>query len=268
MEQRTPAEPQNRKPRLRLPFENRRQDAGAWAYDHRIGLCVTLIAYLVLAIAFVGSKIVIGRRSAETSVYIDLNTLADLEEERDRLQREVQEKMHQPQDFDWSQVKNVASNENSLNENLKVDRGNRASELNADAAAAAARMAANRSAYEQGLAEAEAIRQGGETANDRPSELSDRKVSGYVTVRLDVKEPVRRARDLKKPAYQCEGGGEVVVEIEVRRDGSISNARVLSGGDEYMREVALRAARQSTVNIDSSAPERQKGTITYLFIPQ
>ena len=48
-ERRTPA----RRPRLNLPFDNRRQDAGTWAYEHRVGLCVTLIAYLVLMIVFV-----------------------------------------------------------------------------------------------------------------------------------------------------------------------------------------------------------------------
>ena len=38
------AEGRPRRARLRLPFDNRREDAGEWAYDHRIGLCITLIA--------------------------------------------------------------------------------------------------------------------------------------------------------------------------------------------------------------------------------
>ena len=54
-----------RKPKLKLPFDNRREDAGSWAYDHRVGLCVTLIAYLVLMIVFVSSKIVVGRRASQ-----------------------------------------------------------------------------------------------------------------------------------------------------------------------------------------------------------
>ena len=33
-----------RRPRIKLPFDNRREDVGSWTYDHRIGLCVTLIA--------------------------------------------------------------------------------------------------------------------------------------------------------------------------------------------------------------------------------
>ncbi len=256
-----------RPPRLRLPFEQRKQDAGEWAYEHRLGLCITLTVYLILAIAFVGSKIVVGGRAAETTVYIDLNTLADLEAERDRLEQEVRARQ-QEQSFDWGKVQNVTSNENVLNENLKTDRGNKASELNAEAAAAAERMQANRAAYEAGLAEAEAIRRGGESGQSNDTRREDAKVAGYVTVRLDVKNPVRTARNLLTPAFQCEGGGEVIVEIEVRPNGEVSWARVVSGGDEYMREIALRAARQSTVNINPSAPDRQRGTITYIFIPQ
>ncbi len=256
-----------KRPRLRLPFDNKREDVGEWAYDHRIGLCITLILYLVLGIAFVTSKIVVGGRAVETTVYIDLNTLADLETERDRLEQQVRERQ-QEQSFDWDQVQNAASNENVLNENLRTDRGNHASELNADAIAAAERMRANRAAYEQGLAEADAIRHAGDSGSASDEKRQDAKVAGYVTVRLDVKDPVRTARHLVTPAYQCEGGGEVVVEIEVRPDGRVTSARVRSGGDDYMREVALRAARSSTVNIDTSAPEKQRGTITYIFVPQ
>ena len=72
-----------RRPRLQLPFDNRREDAGLWAYDHRIGLCVTLIAYLVLMIVFVSSKIVVGRRATTQGMYIDLQTLAELEQQRE-----------------------------------------------------------------------------------------------------------------------------------------------------------------------------------------
>jgi uncharacterized integral membrane protein len=43
---------QPRRARVRLPFENRKQDAGEWAYDHRLGLSVMVILYLVLGIVF------------------------------------------------------------------------------------------------------------------------------------------------------------------------------------------------------------------------
>ncbi|MFQ7503499.1 MAG: hypothetical protein ACLRMJ_11120 [Alistipes finegoldii] len=53
----------------------------------------------------------------------------------------------------------------------------------------------------------------------------------------------------------------MVVEITVNRAGEVVNARVQSGGDECMRESALRAARVSRFNIDQSAPARQQGRL-------
>ena len=245
-----------RRPRLKLPFDNRKEDAGVWAYDHRIGLCVTIIAYLVLMIAFVSSKIVVGRRPHTQGMFIDLQTLAELEKERDRLEQQVRERQQQDP-IDWKSVQNQVSNENALNEKLRDDRGTNAAALNDAAAEAERRMQANREAYEQGLAEERAIR-----------EHQDRKVKGRVTVSFSLTDPVRTSRSLNIPAYRCEGGGDVVVEITVNRAGEVVNARVQSGGDECMRESALRAARVSRFNIDQSAPARQQGTITYIFIPQ
>lgn len=253
-----------KRPRLRLPFEKRKQDAGSWTYDHRIGLCVTLIAYLVLMIAFVSSKIVVGRKPHTQGMYIDLQTLAELEQERDRLERLARERQEQDP-IDWRSIQNQVSNENALNEKLRDDRGTNAAALNDAAAAAEERMRANREAYEQGLAEERAIRQRRGAGED--SEHQDRKVKGRVTVSFSLTDPVRTSRYLAVPAYKCEGGGEVVVEITVNRAGDVTNARVVEGGDECMRSSALGSARRSRFNIDDSAPARQQGTITYILSP-
>lgn len=254
-----------RRPRIRLPFDNRREDVGSWAYDHRIGLCVTLIAYLVLMIVFVSSKIVVGRRASTQGMYIDLQTLAELEKERDRLERQVRERQEQDP-IDWRSIRNEVSNENVLNEKLRDDRGTNAAELNDAASEAARRMQANREAYEQGLAEERAIRE--KQGRDGDAEHRDHKAKGRVTVSFSLVNPVRTSRRLIVPAYLCEGGGEVTVSITVDRSGEVTAARVTEGGDACMRETALRAARSSRFNIDSSAPARQTGSVTYLFIPQ
>ena len=172
-----------RRPRLKLPFDNRREDAGTWAYDHRIGLCVTLIAYLVLMIVFVSSKIVVGRRASQQGMYIDLQTLAELEKERDRLEREVRERQEQDP-IDWRSIRNQASNENALNEQLRDDRGTNTAALNEAAAEAEARMRANREAYEEGLAEERAIRE--RRGREDGAEHRDRKVKGRVTVSFSL----------------------------------------------------------------------------------
>lgn len=254
-----------RKPRLKLPFDNRRADAGTWAYDHRIGLCVTLIVYLVLMIVFVSSKIVVGRKVSTQGIFIDLQSLAELEQQRDRLEQEVKERQENDP-IDWRSIQNQVSNENALNDKLKDDRGTKTAELNSAASEAERRMQANRDAYEQGLAEERAIRERNGAASG--DEQQDRKVKGRVTVSFSLTNPVRQSRRLEIPAYKCEGGGEVVVDITVNRSGEVTAAKVRSGGDECMRDMALRAARVSRFNIDETAPSRQTGTITYIFIPQ
>ena len=258
-----------RRQRMRLPFDNRKQDAGEWAYDHRIGLSVMVIAYLVLAIAFFASKIVIGSRPHMQGIYVDLQTLAELEAEKERLQREIE--LKQQQDIDWSAVRNRMSNDALLNENLKDDRGTNTSEINESAKDIAAGMAANRAAYEAGLAEAKSILEAERTKSDdggKSSKGQDAKYKGGVTVRYAFKDPVRMKRDLVIPAYKCEAGGQVEVAVVLNQGGEVISARVISGGDERMKEEALKAARASLFNIDNTAPARHSGTITYTFIPQ
>lgn len=254
-----------RRPRLSLPFEKKRRDIGEWAYDHRVGLCITVIVYLLLGIAFVGAKIGLGTRASRQEVIIDLGRLEQLRQERDRLEQEVRER--QQEQTDWDNVRNRTSNEHALNEALRDDRGTHTAELNASANEAQERMRANRDAYERGLAEARALGQrAGSEGNDE--KRRDKRYEGTVTISYAFSNPVRQGRYLENPAYLCESGGKVVVAATLNRNGEVVDARVLSGGDETMREAALQAARNSQFDINGAAPARHRGTITYVFIPQ
>lgn len=252
-----------RKPRLRLPFDNRKEDAGEWAYDHRVGLAVTLIVYLAVGIAFMTGKIVVGERQGVSTILVDLENLETLEQERDRLREEVEARLR---DEDWRNIRNEASNENALNEKLKDDRGTNTSALNESAEDVQKRMRANREAYEKGLAEAEAI--GKDKGEQSDSKVESHKVKGRVTVSYSLANPVRHHRYLDKPSYKCEGGGEVVVAITVNRSGDVIGAYIKSGGDDCMCRTALVSARRSKFDINNAAPAKQMGTITYVFIPQ
>lgn len=252
-----------RRPRLHLPFEKRHTDPGEWAYDHRAGLCALLVAALMLAIAFVAGRIVIDTRPHAQTIYIDLETLAQLEAERDRLERET--KRRAADDADWRRIQNLVSNEQAREEG---ERGSSGAAPTAEAQALEERMRANREAYEKGLAEEQAIRSA--KRSEKAGTETDQRVRGRVTVSYSFAAPVRRhqAGRLEVPAYRCEGGGEVVVAVTLNRAGDVTAARVVSGGDACMRETALRAARDSQFNIDGGAPARQDGTITYIFVPQ
>lgn len=256
--------PRQRKARLRLPFDNKREDPVNWIYENRIGLCVTIIVYLVISIVFVSAKIGASKREVPNTMYIDLGAVELLEQERDRLLEEVRRKNNE---FDWKSVRNLSSNENALNENLEDEKGTDVSELNAAAEAIEKERRANREAYERGLREANAIgenRQQGESGKER----KDSKRKGNVTVSFSFKNPVRYSRHLVKPAYRCEGGGEVIVSVVVNQRGEVTSAWVESGGDECMRQTAVESARNSRFDINNSAPAKQQGTITYIFIPQ
>ncbi|MBO5464907.1 MAG: TonB family protein [Alistipes sp.] len=256
-----------RRTRMNLPFDNRKQDAGEWAYDHRLGLSVMVIVYLVLGIIFFASKIVIGRKPHMQGIYVDLQTLAELEAEKERLQREIE--MKQQSQLDWSAVRNKISNDAVLNENLKDDRGTNTSAINESAKSIAEGMAANRAAYEAGLAEAQSILEDTNRGNNgQDEEKKDVHVKGAVTVRFKFENPVRSKRDLVIPAYRCETGGQVIVSVTLNQGGEVIATRILEGGDEIMREEALAAARASLFDINPSAPARHTGTITYTFVPQ
>lgn len=96
--------------------------------------------------------------------------------------------------------------------------------------------------------------------------------NGPVTVSYKFENPVRNARgQLYAPAYRAEHNGTVEVTVTLDRNGSVKSAYVsTSSGIKSLDDEALRAAKHSRTvfNIDSSAPERHRGTITYVFIAQ
>ena len=256
---------------LRLPFEKRPSDIGVWSYDHRAGLCVTVIVYLLAGIAFFSTKIALGKNEHLQGFYI--NMLPEAEEQLQETPEERRERLLSAPDF--SDVRNLVSNENAtnergLNDRLRDAHRTNASEIYREAEAVQARIRANREAYERGQRENEALL----AQNTRPEESNsqprqDAKIRGRVTVSYSFVNPLRNSEKLPVPAYLCEGGGQVVLSITVDRSGYVVEAAVASSSaDACMVEAAVSAARRSRFNLDTSAPEKHRGSITYIFIPQ
>ncbi|MDR2801864.1 MAG: hypothetical protein LBB31_01435 [Prevotellaceae bacterium] len=81
----------------------------------------------------------------------------------------------------------------------------------------------------------------------------------------------RKHLSLPVPVYQCFGGGDVTVQIEVNQRGYVTNVSVqvaASVDNTCLYEAAKRAALRSRFTIDANAPAKQTGTIVYRFIPQ
>jgi len=73
------------------------------------------------------------------------------------------------------------------------------------------------------------------------------------------------------PVYLARGGGKVVVDIVVNRQGRVTEAEPQNNSsvrDEKIFLYAKAAALRTVFNADPQAPDLQKGTIHYTFIAQ
>ena len=86
-------------------------------------------------------------------------------------------------------------------------------------------------------------------------------------IRLDISRQRLSADDFKRLLELAESKG-LLDAFKRMVQGEVVNASVVSGGDDCMRSTAVQAARNSRFDINDSAPARQNGTITYIFIPQ
>jgi TonB family protein len=257
----------NSRQRLDLPFVARRRDVGSVVYDHRAGIFALLIAALVVAVLFIGSKIEIYSPQPLNGILIDLRTLEELAAEKARLEAEVRRR--QVFDNQGGPTRNAVSNENT---ELRDDHGGSSQSLQDQANAAQGRLDANRAAANRGQSEIDGIgKNRDQNSISKNSQSGDSRAKGRVLVSFSLASPTRFSDYLEIPGYRCEGGGEVVVVIVVNRSGTVVSASVdgsRSASDDCMHSTALTAARRSRFNIDNNAPERQTGTITYTFIPQ
>lgn len=102
-------------------------------------------------------------------------------------------------------------------------------------------------------------------------EYYNQSYNGNVTGEVNV--PGREVRYLHIPGYKCKGGGMVVINVVVDRNGGVIEADLdlqhsEFSGEECIPQEALASALKSKFYVKSSAPKRSTGTITYRFVPQ
>ncbi len=117
-----------------------------------------------------------------------------------------------------------------------------------------------------------ATNEGNEAIADKKKERPEGKLAVYkgpTNIYYNLSQ--RHAIDLYVPVYKCPSLGKVVVQISVNSRGIVIEAKVdktQSDADPCLIEAAEDAARRTRFNANSSAPDPQKGTITYLFVSQ
>lgn len=255
---------QNRRKRLNLPFVKRRTDPVTWIYEHRAGVFSLVAFTLVMAILFIGSRIIVRTPRHDDAILVQIQTVEELREETRRLQRE--NRMLQSA-IDRDNISNAVSNEGA---ELRDDRNTNAASMRDEIEQTNQNLRGNRDAWDQGLRDIESMRGERDGEGDKNTG-NDSRAKGRVLVEFSLSAPLRTGVDVPAPGYRCERFGEVVIDITVDRNGMVTAAKVNAAStdnDLCMRETALNYARRSRFNIDSSAPERHTGTITYTFVAQ
>ncbi len=101
-------------------------------------------------------------------------------------------------------------------------------------------------------------------------EYWDKSYDGKVTASFSLSG--RTSKNLRIPAYLCQQSGQVSIAITVNPEGVVIQVQVNESGtntqSECLREESLKYALKSTFNSKLSAPKKQQGTITYIFIAQ
>ena len=249
----------------------RSESLGEWLYTHRVGLIVVFLFFMVGGtwLATARYNVVIPPVEYIVEFVDDVpseSEVAELKRKRDQLQDEIDRRLKEIQN-----VKNLQSNDAS-------EEAGSSSQLGHDSQTQemmdkiASDMMANRSEYESGMREVSEIGKGGEGqgSGNEKGDGDKGKFKGAVTVAYNFEKPVRHHRDLYVPAYKTKGGGVVVVDVWLDRNGTVTQARIQSSTNSELNATALAAARhrKTLFRIDDTAPESHRGTITYTFVAQ
>ena len=261
---------------MRLPFDPKRKAGGgwsAWVYRHRVGLLVTVVVYLSAAILFLTYRIVV-RPAPEAYIEVQL-AQEQLPEPPKPEEPKPVEQIDMP--AAGQRLHNRVSDANSkLDATLRDARRSNARDVYAEAERVQSQLLSGAEAHARAMRDLErskGTRQRLATDDDAPSGKDDKrqtgKFSGMVSVEYNL--PGRTDVYLHVPAYQCQNAGRVVVGIVVNRNGKVISASVdktTSSDDPCIGEMAVKAALSSSFNTSSTAPDRQRGTITYTFQAQ
>lgn len=236
----------------------------------RVPLLFVLMVNLIVLIAVLSFKLEGTQRFVESRMFVGLEEPAEETAAREAAARPTQEHRGWEGEMRASEVRNVAvdaSREVNLDAGLQDEKNIDAERLYKDAARVRAEMAANEGRVEtlEDYGEVDVPNTARKEVRPRDGEA----YSGPSVVSYSLKG--RKARRLPVPAYKCEAGGPVVVDIVVNGEGRVVLASVdaaNSSSDACLRDAALQAARGSVFNAVGARAPQVAGSITYMFVAQ
>jgi TonB family protein len=237
---------------------------------HKVGILGTIAFNLLLSILFFVFELKSRPYLHDTIVLLDFEREYEILPEREPEASEpLLPKDALDPDYEWEAIRNIAvdATKEDLNPGLTDEKRIDADDLYKEAERIREQMHHNRELWEESQSNDAINIPNVEEKVIKPEKESQFKGPSVISYFLEG----RKARYLPVPAYKCEGGGTVVVDIEVERDGTVSKASIDTSNsvlDDCMNNAALEAAKKSMFTIDAVAPNRQVGSITYLFVPQ
>ncbi|MDR2813604.1 MAG: hypothetical protein LBB79_02965 [Prevotellaceae bacterium] len=249
-------------------FVNIFRALGELVSRYQVAIYVTVIFHLCIAITLMSFRLHTVTHSPPMEIVLEdfsdekAEKLEALQREKEQLEHEVTQLLRQTRE----QLRNVAVNE----EWEKKSDGER-NELLDENDELQKRLAATRQMLSQQEAQhdnsAAQLQNSRSSAKDKTQE-KDAPYTGPSVMSYHLTG--RRAFALPVPVYLCESGGDVVVNIVVARDGSVTSANVdgkKSAAYPCIREAARQAALLSRFSMSESS-KSQQGSISYRFVPQ
>lgn len=242
---------------------------------HKIGILTTIIIHLLLVTLFMiiqfGS---LKNKKQKQEVLIDFvdpePMQKAIEEKKEEIKKLSQKEFIQDLQKEYQAGKNIAVNEAEIDANKSIDNMVKdiKSELNINDQKSNDAIAPQKRIEEIKNTEVKATTKKPDYIENAKGERTFYKgpttITYFLQGRMHVYIPV--------PVYKCEGSGKVVMDIEVDRSGYVVTANVNKSQsqitEECLTESATRAALTTRFNINNSAPEKQRGKITYIFIAQ
>lgn len=243
-----------------------------WLVAHQVGLLGTVIFHLLILIVVLLLKLN-PVKNTDSSIFVEFQQPPVAMERNpqqmaEELLKQSKSQPAQSKGSDASQVRNVAVNSNldKLTDKLVDDKYGKSNPVYEEARQLEERMRSNQALYKKAQEASKMPSQQQSQAGPRSS--SEKAYRGASVLAYSVEG--RQGTFLPVPAYLCEGGGDIVVDIVVNQKGYVTDASISSRttGSECLFSEALKAARRSRFTMDAKVPASQRGSITYRFLAQ
>jgi TonB family protein len=256
--------------RFELWLDNLSEQVYLFLSRHKVGILGSIALNMIAIILLLSFEMSSRKHLYETIVLVDFDREYEiLPEQEEEVRDPILPKDAIVPEYEYEAIRNIAvdATKEDLNPGLIDEKNINADELYQEAQRIREQMQRNKELWEETRGDEALNIPNVDDKTIVPQDEGQFKGPTVISYFLEG----RKALHLPVPAYKCEFGGRVVVDIEVSINGTVAKATIDTANsviDECMNNAALEAARNSLFTVSPQAINRQKGSITYLFVRQ